>query len=76
MRKPEAIEVMKACDPLYQNLRFIINYELKEEELETLRKFKQVYDDGLILDNEFLSEAGVQVNQLGLLVGYMDKLIH
>ena len=75
MQEAEAIDVLRACNSLYQNLRFIPCYELKAEELETLCKFKKVYDSGLFQDPEVLKASDFKVCQLGLLVGYMAQLV-
>ena len=74
MHKAQAIEVLKDCTPLYQHLRYIPRYKPKAEELVTLRKFKQIFEAGLIQDRELLEAAGLRTDQVGLLVGYMIKL--
>jgi hypothetical protein len=67
MSEHEIIEVLQACRPVYSNLHDKIQYELSEEEMALLEKFKVTWEDGLFIRWELIEQGGMSQREVAFL---------
>jgi hypothetical protein len=71
MNEQEAVEVMKSCQSLYQNLHDKARHNLSDEEIRLLNKFKTLWDSQLTFDEHLIKEAGLNWYKFAFLGGFV-----
>jgi hypothetical protein len=73
MKKCDAVEILKACSPIYNKLYHRVAYDLNELDVVYLDKLKEVWQAGFIEQSEVLEEANFNITKVAFLIGYVTN---
>lgn len=74
MDEKEAVEVLRLCLPIYQNLHDKPKYSLSVEEIKWLGKFKIIWDSNLTCEENVIKKAGMDIYKFAFLGGAIYQL--
>lgn len=74
MNEQEAVEVLRLCLPIYQNLHDKTKHQLSSDEIEQLGKFKVLWESPLAFEDRVIKKAGMDIYEFAYLGGTIYQL--